>query len=139
MRALVLSAMVVAAGLNAFEPPEEAVRHVLDEQLAAWNQGDLRRFVATYDEAAVFAGAAITKGRDQILARYLKRYPNREKMGRLSFHELGFRTLCPDYVSVTGKWTLLRSAENGGAAGGVFTLLLEHTAQGWKIVLDHSS
>jgi ketosteroid isomerase-like protein len=32
-----------------------------------------------------------------------------------------------------------RSAEGGGDASGKFTLVLRKTAQGWKIILDHTS
>jgi hypothetical protein len=44
--------------------PEQAIRHVLDDQVAAWNRGDIPGFMEGYDksESTTFVGSAITKG-----------------------------------------------------------------------------
>jgi uncharacterized protein (TIGR02246 family) len=141
MRALRYSTLLalLLAGPLVSGPAEDAVRQVLEEQAAAWNQGDVRRFVRTYDEAAVMAGAPPTRGRAAILERYQKRYANREQMGTLTFSGLEIQVLSGEYASVLGRWHLARSAAAGGEAGGIFTLLVKRTAAGWKIVLDHTS
>jgi uncharacterized protein (TIGR02246 family) len=133
----VLTLMLAAAPGAA--PQENAVRQVLDEQVAAWNQGDLARFVRTYDESAIVAGAQPTRGRAEILARYRKRYASRDRMGTLSFSDLEIQLLSADYASVLGRWHLARTTAAGGATGGIFTLLVRRTKDGWKIVLDHTS
>lgn len=114
---------------------------MLDDQVAAWNRGDIPAFMEGYDksEATTFVGAEITKGHAQVLARYLKRYPTREKMGTLRFTDIEIRTLGSDYASVIGKFHLDRSPEGGGEAAGIFTLLFHKTDRGWKIILDHTS
>ena len=37
------------------------------------------------------------------------------------------------------KYHLDRSKKEGGPADGMFSLVLEKTDQGWKIVLDHTT
>ena len=140
MRALrysIIGTVLLAGSLLA--GAEADVGRVLDEQVAAWNQGDLERFAATYDEAAVMAGKPPTRGRAAILERYRKHYPSRARMGTLSFSDLEVQSLSADYASVMGRWRLARSAAEGGDTGGIFTLLVKRTPAGWKIVLDHTS
>jgi ketosteroid isomerase-like protein len=121
--------------------PEPSIRQVLDDQVAAWNRGDIPGFMQGYDksESTTFVGPTITKGHAQVLANYLKRYPTRENMGTLKFSELEIRPLGADYASVIGRFHLDRSAQGGGEASGIFTLLFHRTSQGWKIILDHTS
>jgi uncharacterized protein (TIGR02246 family) len=121
--------------------PEQEIRQVLDDQVAAWNRGDIPAFMEGYNqsESTTFVGTEITKGHAQVLARYLKRYPTREKMGMLRFSDLEVRMLGAEYASVLGRFHLDRGAEAGGEAAGIFTLLFHKTGQGWKVILDHTS
>lgn len=122
-------------------PPEQEIRHVLDDQVAAWNRGDIPAFMEGYEqsESTTFVGISITKGHAQVLASYLKRYPTREKMGTLRFSDIEIRPLGRDYASVIGRYHLDRGAAAGGEAAGIFTLVFHKTNQGWKIILDHTS
>ena len=65
----------------------------LDEQAAAWTRGDLDAFCASYAEDATFVSptTGITHGRDEVLARYRRRYPTRDAMGALSLEVLEVR------------------------------------------------
>ncbi len=56
-------------------------------------------------------------------------------MGQLRFSELDI-TPYRKTAYVTGRWTLDRSADT---PTGLFTLRMELTADGWKIVDDHTS
>ena len=114
---------------------------MLDQQVNAWNRGDVRGFMDGYadSESTTFVGAKITKGHAQVLADYLKRYPTRAAMGTLRFSDLEIRLLGAGYASVIGRWHLDRDKAAGGEAGGIFTLLFQRTAGGWKIILDHTS
>src|SRR5882724_1975979 len=121
--------------------PEQDIRKVLDDQVAAWNRGDIPAFMQGYDKSAstTFVGTAITKGHAEVLANYKKRYPTRAKMGTLRFSDLETRMLGTDYASVIGRFHLDRGADAGGEAAGIFTLLFHKTADGWKVILDHTS
>ena len=117
--------------------PAREVRMVLERQQAAWNRGDVRAFVEDYDAEAVFAGGGtFVHGRDQVLARYLKRYPTAAEMGKLTFTEVDVTPLGEFYASVTGRFRLEKA---GQPATGIFTLLFRNRAGAWKIVLDHTS
>ena len=122
-------------------PPEAQIRKVLDDQVLAWNRGDIPAFMDGYDKSAAttFVGKDVTKGHAQVLESYIKRYPTREKMGTLKFSDLEFRMLGEDYASVLGRFHLDRSADAGGEASGIFTLVFHKTSAGWKVILDHTS
>ena len=121
--------------------PEQQIRKVLDDQVAAWNRGDIPGFMEGYDksESTTFVSATVTRGHAQVLAGYRKRYPTPEKMGTLRFSDLEIHALGTDYASVLGRFHLERSKEAGGEAAGIFTLLFHKTASGWKVILDHTS
>jgi len=121
--------------------PEQKIHKVLDDQVTAWNRGDIPAFMDGYDksESTTFVSTTVTKGHAQVLAGYLKRYPTPEKMGTLRFTDLEIQVLGSGYASVLGRFHLERSKEAGGEAAGIFTLLFHKTANGWKVILDHTS
>jgi len=121
--------------------PEQEIRKVLDDQVNAWNRGDIPAFMDGYDksESTAFVSTTVTKGHAQVLAGYLKRYPTPEKMGTLRFSDLEIQVLGSGYASVLGRFHLERSNDAGGEAAGIFTLLFHKTANGWKVILDHTS
>ncbi|MGI8743754.1 MAG: YybH family protein [Bryobacteraceae bacterium] len=135
-----LAVLLLALPLFAATPQED-IHRVLDNQVAAWSRGDVADFMTGYEDSpfTTFVGSTITKGHAQVLANYLKRYPTREKMGKLVFEDLEIHVLDADYASVIGHFRLTRTQEAGGNAAGIFTLLFRRTPQGWKIILDHTS
>lgn len=120
---------------------EDAIRGALNDQVAAWNRGDVRAFMEGYENSpdTTFVGTTVTKGHAAVLANYLKRYPTREKMGTLRFSDLEVRMLGEDYATVIGRFHLDRTKEAGGEAQGIFTLIFRRTPKGWKIMQDHTS
>ncbi len=126
---------------GATEAPEQAIRGVMDRQVAAWNRGDLDVFASSYlnSPRVLFVGRDFTRGYAQMLEHYRKGYPTREKMGQLQFSEVEVQLLDPQYANVVGRFHLHRTKEGGGDASGVFTLLFQNTPQGWKIIQDHTS
>lgn len=120
---------------------ETLIHKVLDDQVTAWNQGDVRTFITGYENSPelTFVGSNIAKGYAAVLARYQKNYPTKEKMGTLKFSDLEIHMLGKDYANVLGRFHLDRSKQAGGEASGIFTLLFHKTPQGWKIIQDHTS
>jgi ketosteroid isomerase-like protein len=57
----------------------------------------------------------------------------------LEFSDLSIRMLGTNYAVATGKYHLTRTAAGGGDASGIFSLVWEKSADGWKIILDHTS
>jgi len=122
--------------------PTDEVRAVLDKQVESWNRGDIEAFMTTYLDSPelTFTGRdAVTRGYKPVLERYRKRYATREAMGVLRFSEIEVRMLGKDAALVLGKFNLTRTEAGGGDASGRFTLVLRKTAQGWKIIHDHTS
>src|SRR5437660_12199343 len=83
----------------------QAIRDVLDAQVAAWNRADLDGFMTGYwrsPQLTFFSGKEITSGWEATLDRYRKRYQaeGRDKMGTLSFGELEIDLLGPDSAFV---------------------------------------
>ncbi len=114
---------------------------VLMAQERAWNKGDMTGFVSGYKNSpdTVFIGSEVARGYDQMVARYNKTYASRESMGRLTFSDLEPHLLNENFAVLTGQFQLERSKKAGGNTGGIFSLVLEKTADGWKIILDHTS
>lgn len=118
---------------------ETAIRKALNEQLNAWNNGDIPRFMQTYwqSDSLMFIGkSGVTYGWQATMDNYKKGYPDTAAMGKLDFKLLEFKPISPDYYFVVGKWHLKRSI---GDVGGHFTLLFRRIKGQWMIIADHSS
>lgn len=121
---------------------ESQIQRLLEQQAAAWNRGDIAGFMEGYWKSpeTTFAGAnGIQRGWQAVLERYQHAYPNRAAMGTLSFSGLEVHVLSKDAAFVLGRWHLERPSDPRGPAGGIFTLILQHLPEGWRIVHDHTS
>ena len=118
-----------------------AIEKVLHDQEAAWNRGDIDAFMQGYKDSpdTTFIGKTISRGFQPILERYKTAYASREAMGTLDFSDLSVRMLGSDYAVATGRYHLARTAQGGGDARGIFSLILERETDGWRIILDHTS
>lgn len=96
--------------LAAAEPADTIVK-LLTEQSEAWNRGDIPAFMRTYEnspDTAYVGAAGVTKGYQQVLVRYQKKYSSRQQMGTLRFTDLTVRPLTADVATVTGRFQLPR-------------------------------
>jgi beta-aspartyl-peptidase (threonine type) len=119
---------------------------VLERQRDAWNRGDLEGYMDGYlrsPDLVFTSGGGVRRGWDETLARYRARYGAAPgAMGRLGFEILDVRPLgaapaaAPTAAVVLGRWELTGTPEAGG---GVFTVVMERTPSGWRIVHDHTS
>lgn len=118
---------------------ESEVRKVMNEQVAAWNRGDIEAFMTGYwksEKLTFLSGDKVTRGWQQTLDNYRRSYNTREKMGTLAFSDLEFTFLSKDAAVVLGSWSLARVSDN---PKGKFTLLFRKLKEGWRIVMDHTS
>ncbi len=136
-----LTATLTPAIAHAATQDEAAIRAVLNTQVEAWNRGDVVAFMQGYNNSpdTTFVGKTIQHGFANILARYQTTFAGKEKMGQLAFDNLEVHPLDAHVALVTGRYHLTRSANGGGDAQGIFSLVFEKTPAGWKIVLDHTS
>jgi ketosteroid isomerase-like protein len=114
---------------------------VLVAQEHAWNDGDVEGFMKGYKDSpeTIFIGKDVAKGYQQIFNDYKRDYTTRASMGNLVYSELVVTTLSDTFAICTGKYHVDRTKKEGGPADGLFSLVLEKTAEGWKIVLDHTT
>lgn len=118
---------------------ESAIRDVMNEQVKAWNNGNIDAFMQTYwkSDSLLFVGSSgPTYGWQTTLEHYKQRYPDTAAMGKLDFDILQVKLLAADYGFVLGKWHLARSI---GDIGGHFTLLFKKIKGHWYIIADHTS
>jgi beta-aspartyl-peptidase (threonine type) len=119
---------------------KKAIQKVLDDQVVAWNKGDLEGFMQGYwqsPELSFFSGGNKTAGWQATLERYRKKYQGEGKeMGKLAFRDLSIEPLSADNALVKGRWQLTLKNET---VGGLFTLICRKMKDGWRIVHDHTS
>jgi uncharacterized protein (TIGR02246 family) len=128
-------------------PDEAAIRAAMTAQAAAWNRADIPAFMQTYENSpeTTFIGSTLRKGYEPILERYKSAYSTPEQMGTLSFGNIEVRLLAgscgkPEFAVVTGTFHLKRSAKGEAKKDdGIFSLVWRKGADGWKIILDHTS
>lgn len=114
---------------------------VLVAQERAWNAGDIDGFVKSYKDSpeTIFIGKQVSKGYQQILDDYRHNFTTRASMGNLVYSEIEVTELSDTFAICTGRYHLDRPRKEGGPADGLFSLVLEKTGEGWKIVLDHTT
>jgi uncharacterized protein (TIGR02246 family) len=104
----------------------------------AWNAGDMPGHVAPYaDSATMMTGRGPAGGRERI-AEMLTRafWQDGRPLQQLRFEQVLVRPLGADGAVVTGRFIL--SGGERAEASGWFTTAWERTADGWRIVHDHS-
>ncbi len=138
---LIISASVfsVSFAQSKDEKAENDIRKVMNEQVSAWNNGDIDGFMKGYwnsPEMTFVSGTNVTKGWQPTLERYKKGYDSKAKMGVLTFSDLDITILGNKSAVVLGKWSLQREKDN---PNGLFTLTFRKLKEGWRIILDHTS
>jgi uncharacterized protein (TIGR02246 family) len=152
MKAHLVTGLAIAIGLGTLFLPgktfarvadsgnaEQAIRNLLRQQVEAWNHGDIDAFMNGYarsDKTTFVSGDDVHRGWNVVLQRYKARYPDKARMGKLTFRDLEVHTLSPDAAIATGRWQLQRAKDT---PHGRFTLILRHLPEGWRIVHDHTS
>ncbi len=140
--ALAVTAFVPSTHAQAAPPVDEAaIRAVLDRQAADWNRGDIEAFATGYKNSpdTLFVGATIRRGYQGMLESYRKNYPSKAAMGMLTFANVEVHPLDAHFALVLGNFHLERTADGGGNTAGNYSLVMEKTALGWKIVSDHTA
>jgi ketosteroid isomerase-like protein len=106
----------------------------------AWNRGDLEAFMADYeqgDSTTFVDGRRPQRGWTWIRDHYAPLFAPGARRDSLRFEEFAVRPLSGTLALVTARFLLSREGET--TASGPFTLIMEHRADGWKILHDHSS
>jgi ketosteroid isomerase-like protein len=143
---LLLAALLLLAVSSSSSPAKlletddaAAILALLNDQTAAWNQGDIEGFMNGYwhSEQTEFVSAeGVSRGWQALLERYRRSYPDRKAMGHLTFSNLEVRVECSTAAYAVGEYHLQRETDN---PSGVFTLNFRKFPEGWRIVVDHTT
>jgi ketosteroid isomerase-like protein len=125
----------------------QGVETALLDSVKFWNAGDLSGFMRGYwdsSEMTFTSGGKLIRGHDALEKRYATTYgSNTKAMGQLSFDHIEIMALGDDHSLAVGQWHLSYAAKAKGGklthTGGIFSLVLKKTPDGWKIVHDHTS
>jgi len=118
----------------------EVIALQFNRSVDAWNRGDLQAFVSDYapDSTTTFVdGRRPQRGFAWIRDHYAPGFAPGASRDSLRIEELRARSLGTTYALVTARYVLYR----GGTvtSSGPFTLVMEETTDGWKILHDHTS
>lgn len=125
---------------SGFKIEQQAITKLLSDQTAAWNAGDLARFMQTYwnsEQLTFSSGGKTTRGWQATLDQYRKNYAPPKEMGKLSFDGLEIVALESESALVLGNWHLLLA--NDQHKDGNFSLVMRKLSGQWQIIHDHSS
>ena len=116
------------------------INQKMSEQEACWNTGDIECFMEHYwhSDSLLFIGkSGLTYGWQPTLNNYIRSYPDKSAMGKLTFTNEVKEFIDIETVQVVGQWELQRdSLEN---LGGYYSLIWKMKNAIWVIVADHSS
>ncbi len=118
---------------------EHPVLSILRDQESAWNEGDIERFMEHYwksDNLTFSSTGTTTRGWEETLANYRRRYPTVEKMGKTRFYDLEVYPLCDEAALVLGRWFLNRQPD---PLKGNFSVVFQKIDGRWVIIHDHTS
>ena len=134
LRSLALPLCLLTACAAPVSPRE--VADLMETQRQAWNRGDLAEFVSYYDPSMTFCGSrGVTRGLDDLLEGYQKRYPTAKERGVLTFKVIEMRPLGGATALVLGQYMIEREEP----ASGFFSLLVQRMPDGVRIIHDHTS
>ncbi|HEY4323738.1 MAG TPA: nuclear transport factor 2 family protein [Mucilaginibacter sp.] len=135
---LIISINVYAQDVTADSPAAKEITTTMENSANEWNKGNLEAFMSLYDPSATMMMPTGTAGLDVIRSLYEKKYfvGNMPKQN-LRYTDMKVRFLGNDYALLTGAFTLY--GNNLPERSGRYSLVMKHTANGWKILHDHSS
>ncbi len=123
-----------------FGDTKSEITALLEQQDQAWNRGDLDGFLEPYDDSGklVFIGSTgAIRNRAELKEKYEKKYKvGGSDFGKLTFSELQVEDLGSGFARAWGRWQV---EQNETKASGWFSLILMKSADGWRIIHDHSS
>ena len=133
--------LALAISLPAQAPADAAIRAMMVKSVDDWNRHDLDAFATCYKNSPdiLFVGTQVSRGFDHMLADYKKNYATKDAMGALSYLDLEPHVLDEHFAVVVGRYHLERAKKFGGTSEGLFSLVLEKTPEGWKIIVDHTT
>jgi ketosteroid isomerase-like protein len=135
---LIIASICLSCPVSDIQKINNEIQTVLEQQKTSWNEGSIEGFMEYYwksDDLTFQSGNKRLQGWNALLSRYKESYSG-EKMGKLDFTDIKIKILSSDFACVLGRWKL---AFGDSLKEGLFTLILQRFAEGWRIIHDHTS
>jgi ketosteroid isomerase-like protein len=139
MRSLMMLCILLAGLAAKAQDVAKELTDAMNNSAQEWNKGHLDTFVSLYDASATMMFPTGPVGMDGIKNLYQKSYFKADGLPKqnLKYTDIKVRMLGKDYALMTGGFTLY--GNNLPERSGRYSLVWKHTANGWKILHDHSS
>jgi uncharacterized protein (TIGR02246 family) len=131
----------IGTAAHAANTDQPAIVAALNASADAWSAGDLSGFMKSYEpspDTTYIGHNGPIRGTSAIQAHYAPAFAH-GKPARLALSVLDYRPLCPDFALITGRFTLAPVPPATKGATGIFTLVFHKSADGWRIISDHTS
>lgn len=114
---------------------KEAISDVMEMQEVAWNEANIDQFMEGYwkSEKLRFSGSNLTYGWENTRNNYIKSYPDKEAMGKLTFEIIEIEITSAESALLFGRYTLIRALDK---PTGLFTLAWRKIDGKWLITSD---
>lgn len=115
---------------------KDAIISVLRSQEKSWTNNDIEGYMQGYwksDSLKFYGSSGLTKGWQQTLDNYKKRYPTQDHFGSLTFKINDIAKIKEESYWVMGTYHLKRKI---GDADGFFMIIFKKINGEWKIVAD---
>ncbi len=122
--------------LSTEKEDKQAILAVLKQQEKDWSNNDIEGYMKGYwnsDSLKFYGSSGLTKGWQQTLDNYKKRYPTKDHFGTLTFKTTDISKIKDGSYWVMGTYHLKR---NLGDANGFFMIIFKKINGEWKIVAD---
>jgi len=137
---IALSGSQVTTAGSSDADTKKAIESVLDQQVAAWNRGDINGFMSGYwnsSELIYVGNTKVTRGWQTLLDRY-------EELSKASGGQIGTLELQETQITVLSKdsalvWGTYRVLQPGQDRKGLYTLVLRRFQAGWRTIYDRTS
>ncbi len=130
--------------------PRDEIRERLDEQVSAWNRGDVDGFMALYWNSPSLAfevyprapsgsptsQPSITRGWQPVRDRYKRRYPTAAEMGQLRFQKVDVNMTGRERATAIGQYEMYR--DHKMFSWGRFELDIIKLDGQWMIIRDRT-
>ena len=134
----------ISKGQSVFAYTLDDVNKVLDYQLKGWNDANIDVFMSGYikDSSVRFiTDKKVKTSWQEITDSYKKGYPDKDAMGKLTFHRDEIRWVNESaYIAqVIGRWEVIQKHKpTHDTLSGRFSLIFVGTPEGPKIQIDHT-
>jgi uncharacterized protein (TIGR02246 family) len=143
LSAVVLFAAVPAAAQSTSGgDPAADINAVLQASAQAWNRGDLDQFLLPYLDAptTTFIAGRVVRGVPAIRQTYATSwFRSGAPTQNLAYRDIEVRPLGPGFALAVGHFVLINKTTGAEEQSGIFSLTMQQTPQGWRIIHDHSS